>query len=122
MTRALGIIIGGFCVTAIGLSPSSTWSQPAAELQAIGKILSATGSVNVDHKGDVIVQAKAPAGGDVKPGDLVYRGDVVRTGANGVAAIVFTDGTTFNISNNANMELNEFVYDPKGSANSTLIN
>ena len=34
---------------------------------------------------------------------------------------MFADGTTFNISSNANMELNEFVYDPKGSSNSTLI-
>jgi tetratricopeptide (TPR) repeat protein len=121
MTRALGIIVGGFYVAAIGLSSSSTWSQPAAELQAIGKILSTTGSVNVDHKGAVLVQASAPANGEVKVGDLVYRGDVVRTGANGVVALVFSDGTTFNISSNANMELNEFVYDPKGKENSTLI-
>jgi hypothetical protein len=30
------------------------------------------------------------------------------------------DGTSFNVSSNAQMELNEFVYDPKGHSNSTL--
>src|SRR5262249_9445173 len=38
-----------------------------------------------------------------------------------VLGIVFGDGTSFNISNNARMTLNEFVYDPKGSSNSSLI-
>jgi FecR protein len=32
----------------------------------------------------------------------------------------FTDGTAFNISSNARMVLNEFVYDPNGTSNSTL--
>ena len=124
MTRALGHILGGsLCLVAIGFFPSSALSQTAPELQAIGKILNTTGSVTVEHKGPVVVQANAPVGGnaDAKVGDLVYRGDVVRTGANSQASLVFSDGTTFNISSNANMELNEFVYDPKGSSNSTLI-
>ena len=123
MTRALGFIVGGLNFAALALLPSLAWSQPAAELRAIGKILSATGAVSVEHKGPVLVQANAPASGDgqAKVGDLVYRGDVVRTGANGLVGLVFSDGTTFNISSNANMELNEFVYDPKGSSNSTLI-
>lgn len=121
MTRAIGIVVCGLLAT-VGVC-AVAFSQPASELQPIGKILSAAGPVTVEHKGPVVVQANAPAAGDVqaKVGDLVYRGDVVRTGANGLVGLVFSDGTTFNISSNANMELNEFVYDPKGSANSTLI-
>jgi tetratricopeptide (TPR) repeat protein len=124
MTRALGLIVGGsLFLAANACVPSLAWSQPSAELQAIGKILSATGAVTVEHKDAVLVQANAPGGGNAqaKTGDLVYRGDMLRTGANGLVSLVFSDGTTFNISSNANMELNEFVYDPKGSANSTLI-
>jgi hypothetical protein len=34
--------------------------------------------------------------------------------------ITFSDGTAFNLSSNARMVLNEFVYDPKGKSNSTL--
>ena len=44
----------------------------------------------------------------------------MQTGADGAVAIIFGDGTSFNISKNARMEINEFVYDPKGNSNSTL--
>jgi len=122
-TRALSFIVGTLQLAVIGLLSTAADSQPATDVQAIGKILSATGAVTVEHKDAVVVQANAPAGGglEAKVGDKVYRGDVVRTGSNGVVALVFADGTTFNISSNSNMELNEFVYDPKGSSNSTLL-
>jgi hypothetical protein len=45
---------------------------------------------------------------------------VVRTGADGRVSINFNDGTSFSLSSNANMTLNEFVYDPNGKSNSTL--
>ena len=51
---------------------------------------------------------------------LVYQGDVVQTGADGRVGINFTDGTSFNLTSNARMALNEFVYDPNGKSNSTL--
>jgi len=71
----------------------------------------------------MVVQANVSGqAGQSKVGDLVYRGDVVRTGADGRVAINFTDGTSFNLSSNARMELNEFVYDPNGKSNSTLFN
>src|SRR5262249_17472640 len=48
--------------------------------------------------------------------------DVVLTGANGRLGINFADGSSFNLSSNARMVLNEFVYDPNGKSNSTLFN
>jgi hypothetical protein len=56
-----------------------------------------------------------------KAGDLVYRGDLIQTGINSTLSIAFVDGTSFNVSSNARMEVNEFVYDPKGHSNSTLL-
>jgi hypothetical protein len=53
---------------------------------------------------------------------ISYQGDAVATGADGKAGINFTDGTSFNLSNNARMVLNEFVYDPNSTSNSTLFN
>ena len=47
---------------------------------------------------------------------------MVQTGADGRLGINFTDGTSFNLSSNARMTLNEFVYDPNGKSNSTLFN
>ena len=55
-------------------------------------------------------------------GDLVYKGDLLQTGTDGKVGIVFLDGSAFNLSNNAQIVLNEFVYDPKGTSNSTLFN
>src|SRR5664279_564074 len=57
-----------------------------------------------------------------KVGDSVYLGDVVQTGADGKISITFTDDTAFNLSSNARMALNDFVYDPNGKSNSTLFN
>ena len=54
--------------------------------------------------------------------DPIYLGDVIQTRAGSTAGIVFGDGTSFNVSENARMEINEFVYDPKSSSNSTLFN
>ena len=89
----------------------------------IGKVVTATGSVTVEHAGAVVVQANlADQAGQTKVGDLVYLGDVVQTGADGRLGINFTDGSSFNLSSNAHMTLNEFVYDPNGKSNSTLFN
>ena len=101
-------------------------AQPAVQNVAsnpIGKVVTATGSVTIEHVNAVVVQANlASQAGQTKVGDLVYLEDVVRTGADGRVSINFTDGTSFNLSNNANMALNEFVYDPNGKSNSTLFN
>ena len=64
---------------------------------------------------------QASRAGDTKPGDLIYRGDLIRTGTDGALGITFADGTSFNVTGNARMEVNEFVYDPNGQSNSTLL-
>ena len=96
----------------------------AGQVQPIGKIESASGSVTVTHADGVVLQANVgPNGGlgQAKVGDLVYRGDLVETGTNSAVGMVFTDGTAFNLSANARIELNEFVYDPNGTSNSAFI-
>ncbi len=93
------------------------------ETSPIGKVVTATGSVTIEHANAVVVQANIPASsglGQTKMGDVVYRGDVVQTGADGKVGITFTDGSAFNLSANARMVLNEFVYDPNGKSNATL--
>jgi hypothetical protein len=85
--------------------------------------MTATGIAHIEHPAGIVVQANAPTSGlgQTKTGDLIYRGDLIQTGVNGALSIVFADGTSFNLSNNARMEVNEFVYDPKGHSNSTLM-
>jgi Legume lectin domain/FecR protein len=54
-------------------------------------------------------------------GDNVEKGDVVESGANSTLGITFIDGTVFGLLSNARMVLNEMVYDPNGSNNSSLL-
>ena len=130
-THAVSVLVTGLALAVVSLSPgrAQTQTEPARpavqqfEAKPIGKVVTATGSVTIEHKDAVVVQAAVsnPAG-QAKVGDLVYLGDVVLTGADGRVGINFTDGTAFNLSGNARMVLNEFVYDPNGKANSTFFN
>jgi FecR protein len=95
-----GVVVG----SAQGLAPTP--------LDAVGKIQTTIGSITIMRASGVVVQ--------VNDGDLVYQGDVIETGADGAVGLTFTDGTAFNLSNNAGMMLNEFVYDPNGTSNSAL--
>jgi VCBS repeat-containing protein len=54
-------------------------------------------------------------------GDNVEKGDVVQSGSGSTLGVSFIDGTVFGLSSNARMVLNEMVYDPNGSDNSSLI-
>lgn len=54
-------------------------------------------------------------------GDNVFKGDVVQCGANSALGMSFIDGTAFSLASNARMVLNEMVYDPTGSSNSSLL-
>jgi len=128
--RAVALLLASLCLGASGFLPSLAWGQsdsakPLPELDAnpIGKVLTATGTARIEHTAAVVVQAKLPTSGvdRAKVGDLVYRGDVIQTGVDGALAVVFADGSSFNVSRNARMEVNEFVYDPKGNSNSTLL-
>jgi hypothetical protein len=128
---ASAVSVAGLIIIASASLPASAQAQsnpgPSTagnvESNPIGKVVSATGSVTIEHANAVLVQANLPASGGVgqtKAGDPVYKGDVVQTGPDGKIGVTFTDGTTFNLSSSARMVLNEFVYDPNGKSNSTL--
>lgn len=123
------VLVIGFVLAMAGLSSDLALAQvdfiqPAIDgspSNPIGKVVTATGSVTIEHSNAVLVQARASdQGGGTKAGDLVYLGDVVQTGSDGRVGINFSDGSSFNLSSNARMALTEFVYDPNGKSNSTL--
>jgi len=87
---------------------------------SIGKVNTATGSVTIEHKVPVVLQANVSSGPTpAKAGDLVYQGDVVQTGVDGKLSLIFKDGSAFNLSSNGRMVLDQLVYDPNSSSNST---
>jgi hypothetical protein len=127
-TREIGLL-AAFCFGLLALQPNSAWSQSApqapTQLDAspIGKVLVVEGAVRIEHPAAIVVTADLPANGSqrAKVGDLVYRGDIIQTGPDGKLGVGFTDGSSFNVSANARMELNEFVCDPHGHSNASLM-
>lgn len=107
-------------VLALAGSPSD--SARAQDIRPIGKLVTAVGKVTIEHADAAVVQARlSDDKAGAKVGDPVYRGDVIKTGADGRVGINFADGSSFNLSSNASMEMNEFVYDPAGKSNLTLV-
>ncbi len=78
----------------------------------IGHVTKVTGSASALRNGVVIA---------LNEGDNVAKGDVVQTGSDSQLGITFIDGTVFGLSSKARMVLNDMVYDPNGSNNSSLL-
>ena len=88
----------------------------------IGKIVAIAGSVSIERPDAVVVQANLGSPAQIRVGDVVYLHDVVRTGADSRVSINFSDGSSFNLSSNARMALDEYVYEPDGKSNATFFN
>jgi hypothetical protein len=112
--------IAGLSGLLLALAGSPSDPARAQDARPIGKVVTAVGKVTIEHADAAIVQARLSDQTGAKVGDPVYRGDVVKTGADGRVGINFADDSSFNLSSNASMEMNEFVYDPAGKSNSTL--
>jgi VCBS repeat-containing protein len=80
--------------------------------QVIGHVTKLQGSATAVRNGVSII---------LNNGDNVEKGDVVQSGSDSTLGITFVDGTVFGLSSNARMVLNEMVYDPNGSNNSSLM-
>ena len=124
--RAITIAAALIVVGSFALSDSARSQRPSAPAAGaveapIGKVLSMSGSVSVERTATVVSQAALTSGPiQLKEGDVVFRGDTIQTGANSKASLAFADGTAFNISANARMVLNEFVYNPESKSNASF--
>ncbi len=124
--RGIGLLVGLYVIA--GLS-NLAWAQNGAkgsadlDVNPIGKVITVSGAAHIDHPAAILAQASLAGTADApaKVGDLVYRGDLVQTGPDGALSITFADGSSFNVSNNAKMEVNDFVYDPNGHSNASLM-
>jgi hypothetical protein len=83
-----------------------------AAAKVIGHVTKLTGSATAIRNGVSVI---------LNSGDNVNKGDVVQAGADSSLGMTFIDGTVFSLSSNARMVLNEMVYDPNGSSNSSLL-
>lgn len=86
---------------------------PQSSADEIGNVASVAGSATVTRKGET--QA-------LKVQDSIFKGDLLRTGADGALGVIFDDETTFNLSANSSIEVNEFIYESGGKKNAALFN
>src|ERR1700682_5098168 len=84
-------------------------TAPAAKV--VGHVVKMTGSASIVRNGVTI---------DANNGDTVYQSDVVQTGSGSTLGLVLIDGTTFNLTANARMMLNDLTYDATSSNGSLL--
>jgi len=126
--HAIAVFVAGGVLSAALAEPALTQSapiQPAIQnisVKPIGKVVSATGAVTIEHVNAVVLQAAlSNQPGQAKIGDPIYLGDVLATGADSRVGVTFADGTAFDLSSNARMAMTEFVYDPNSKSNSSLM-
>ncbi|MCP3390548.1 VCBS domain-containing protein [Bradyrhizobium sp. CCGB12] len=81
---------------------------PSPAMQVIGHAVRVEGQVTVLRNGVVVA---------LNNGDVLLKGDVVRTDSAGAAGLVFNDGSAFQIGHGSRLVLSEFKFDPQGSAN-----
>jgi hypothetical protein len=87
-------------------------AQPAAD-DPIGNVATLTGSATVTRN-----NASAP----LKLKDDIFLNDVLQTLASSTLGVTFNDATTFNLTANAQIAVDSFVYEDRGKANAALFN
>jgi nitrogen fixation protein len=107
-----GALLDGRVVDALtGQKAYAQASGVAVSVKVVGHVVRVTGSASVVRNG-VTVEAN--------DGDVVYQSDLVQTGSGSTLGLVLIDGTTFNLSANARLMLNDLTYDTTSNSNGLL--
>jgi hypothetical protein len=90
--------------------PAAAPAQAAAD-EPIGNVATLTGSATVTRN-----NASTP----LKLQDDIFLNDVLQTSANSSLGVTFADATTFNLTANAKITVDNYVYEDGGKQNSAL--
>ena len=90
-------------------TPSSS-ATPAAD-EPIGNVATLTGSATVTRN-----NASTP----LRLQDDIFQGDILKTASNSTLGVTFADATTFNLTANATITVDNFVYEEGGKQNGAL--
>jgi len=92
-------------------SPASPASAQAPATEPIGNVATLTGTATVIRNKDSL---------PLKLKDDIYLNDVLATSANSTLGITFNDATTFNLTANARITVDNYIYEDGGKQNSAL--
>jgi len=112
LTSNDGATLSGQIVDALTGHVHYAQAGAPAAAQVIGHVLKMSGGATAIRNGVSV---------ELHVGDAVQKGDVVQTGSDSSIGMTFVDGSAFGMTSNARMVLNEMIYDPNGSSNSSLI-
>ena len=90
---------------------SATSAAPAIADEPIGNVATLTGSATVTRNN---------ASTALKLQDDIFLNDVLQTSANSTLGVTFNDATTFNLTANARIAVDNYVYEDGGKQNSAL--
>jgi FecR-like protein len=93
-------------------TPSSAAASPPAG-EPVGNVAALTGTATVIRNKDSL---------PLKPKDDIFLNDVLATSANSTLGVTFNDATTFNLTANAKITVDDYVYEEGGKKNSALFN
>jgi hypothetical protein len=82
--------------------------------QGIGQVATLQGSATVKR-------ANAAAAIALQVNDLIFKNDTLRTGPDSALGVTFDDETTFSLSANTRIVVDEFVYQDGGTANAASV-
>ena len=93
-------------------TPAANAPAASANDEPIGNVATLTGSASVTRNNQAAVPLKLK--------DDIYLNDVVQTAASSTLGVTFNDETTFNLTANASITIDNFVYENGGKKNSAL--
>jgi hypothetical protein len=121
---AIGLVCGVLLGIADGRAQTPTDAAPASTTPANSNVLPAAGEPigNVATVSGSATLSRFGNSTALKVDDDIYLGDTVQTGADGALGITFNDATTFNLSANSSIVVDNFIYEDGGKKNSALFN
>lgn len=96
-----------------GAPASAPDAAQAAADDPVGNVATLTGSASVTRNN---------ASSALKLKDDILLNDVLQTSAKSTLGVTFNDSTTFNLTANARITVDKFVYEERGKANAALFN
>lgn len=86
-------------------------NESASDVSAVGSVKEASGHATVTHADGTSET--------ITIGTKIYEGDIIETDAHGAVNIVFIDETSFAVSDNARLAIDEYVFDPATQSGET---
>lgn len=93
-------------------------TPPAGQSDGAGEV----GQVATLQGSATVTRGNSGAAIPLQVSDPIFKNDTVETAANSALGVTFDDQTTFSLSANTRIVINEFVYQEGGSANAAVFN